>query len=280
MAADSVSPDSASPLVIAAAVAGGMIAAWFWVATAPELAMALPAQSQTTLAALYYGLLFIPLIALAGLLGLLCRTAVFRLGAAPGSWLPVGLLLGGGGLGASALAASVAGVMTPGEGAAFSLPTALAGAALILLQVSGEEVFSRGWMQTALTGWLGPFAGIAFASILFAVLHLAGGPVAWHSLANMILAGVVFGLFAWRSGGLVAPIAAHFAWNAVEDLGLGLVPNPGQGPFGALRDFELAGPALWGGGSDGLNASVATTLALLVIAGGLLAYRRKRAPSI
>jgi membrane protease YdiL (CAAX protease family) len=254
-----------------------MIAAWLWVGTAPGLAMTLPAQSPQVLAGLYYAILFVPLIALGGLLGLVCRTRVFRLGAAPVRWLGAGLLLGGAGLGASALGASFAGALLAGQDATFSAPAALAGAVLILMQVSAEEVFSRGWMQTVLTGWLGPAAGIVLAALLFAALHLVGGPVAGHSLANMILAGVVFGLLAWRSGGLVAPIAAHFAWNAVEDLGLGLVPNPGLGPFGALRDFELAGPAYWGGGSEGLNASIATTLALLAIAAGLLAWRREPA---
>ena len=275
MAADSVSPDRPSPSLVVAAVAGGMVATWYWVRTAPGFAVALPVQSPQALAALYYLLLFGPLIVLAALLGLLCRTRVFRIGAAPGSWLAAGLLLGAAGLAASALAAWAAGVLAPGEGDVPSIAAILGGAVLIVVQVSAEEVFSRGWMQAVLARWLGPAAGIVLAAILFAALHLAGGPVAWHSLANMVLAGVVFGLLAWRSGGLIAPIAAHFAWNAVEDLGLGLVPNPGVGPFGALRDFDLAGPVYWGGGAEGLNASLATTLAMLVIAAGLLIYRRR-----
>jgi membrane protease YdiL (CAAX protease family) len=274
-ATDQVSRDAPSPYAILPAVAGGMVAAWLWVRTVPGLALSLPLESPQVLAAVYYGLLFIPLIALAGALGLVCRVRVFAMGAAPGWWICAGLALGALGIGVGAIAASLAGVLRVGEGAAVPVPAMLAGLALILVQVSAEEVFSRGWMQTALAAILGPAAGIVLASALFAALHLASGPVAWRSLANMILAGVFFGLLAWRSGGLVAPIAAHLGWNAVEDLGLGLVPNPGLGPFGALRDFELSGPAYWGGGDEGLNASVATTLVLAIFVAGLLLGPRK-----
>ena len=64
---------------------------------------------------------------------------------------------------------------------------------------------------------------------------------------------------------LVAPIAAHFAWNALEDLGLGLMPNPGTGPFGALRDFDLLGTQLWGGSEAGLAGGVGMTIVLVAL---------------
>ncbi|MET0246329.1 MAG: CPBP family intramembrane glutamate endopeptidase, partial [Sphingomonas sp.] len=77
-----------------------------------------------------------------------------------------------------------------------------------------------------------------------------------------------------RSGGIAAPIAAHFAWNGSEQLIFGLDPNPGVGPFGSVLDLDLAGAARWGGSAEGLNASVGMTIALLVVLVPLLIAAR------
>ena len=79
---------------------------------------------------------------------------------------------------------------------------------------------------------------------------------------NLFLAGMFLGLLALRTGGLVAPCAAHFAWNWCESNLFGSDPNPGSGLFGAFFDLDLRGPALWSGGDDTMNGSLATTLVL------------------
>ncbi|MGF7473829.1 hypothetical protein WFJ45_24165, partial [Salmonella enterica subsp. enterica serovar Minnesota] len=56
----------------------------------------------------------------------------------------------------------------------------------------------------------------------------------------------------------------------VEQLVLGLVPNPGLGAFGSVMDLELAGATLWGGSEEGLNASLAMTFALAMFVVPLL----------
>ncbi len=99
------------------------------------------------------------------------------------------------------------------------------------------------------------------------------------ALVNLMLGGVLFGLLALRSGGLAAPVAAHFAWNATEDLGFGLVPNPGIGPLGALVDLDLAGPAHWGGSEEGLNTSVGMTVVLAALVVLLLARSVRSKPA-
>jgi hypothetical protein len=83
------------------------------------------------------------------------------------------------------------------------------------------------------------------------------------------------GLLALRTGGLWAAFAAHGVWNWTESCGVGLDPNPGVGAFGALIDLDLAGPALWSGGEDGLNGSLALTLVLGVIVTVLIALRAR-----
>ena len=66
------------------------------------------------------------------------------------------------------------------------------------------------------------------------------------------------------------------AWNGTEQLMLGLDPNPGVGSFGTLLDFDLTGPSIWGGSEEGLNASLAMSVALAVLLVPLvLAVRRQ-----
>ena len=82
---------------------------------------------------------------------------------------------------------------------------------------------------------------------------------------NLTLGGVLFGLLAWRSGGLGASIAAHAGWNWAETILFGLDPNPGTGGFGAIHDLDLVGAMRWGGSTEGLNASLAMTIVLAAL---------------
>ncbi len=85
------------------------------------------------------------------------------------------------------------------------------------------------------------------------------------SLLNITLAGVWFGLLAWRTGGILAPTLAHAGYNWAEEMLFGASPNPGVGPFGALFDADLTGSVRLGGSADGLNASLLLTAVLIAI---------------
>jgi membrane protease YdiL (CAAX protease family) len=159
------------------------------------------------------------------------------------------------------------------------------GLAIALLGVLAEELLFRGWLQPALEDRVGPQWAVLLSAVAFSAFHLwAGGATDAISLANLLLGGLWFGLLAQRSGGLVAPIAAHLGWNVAEDIGFGLVPNPGVGELGALSNHQMVGPAIWGGSEEGINASIAMTLVLAALVIPLLpAFTRPssaRAPSL
>jgi membrane protease YdiL (CAAX protease family) len=80
------------------------------------------------------------------------------------------------------------------------------------------------------------------------------------AILNAALAGLMFGLLALRTGGLAAPIAAHFGYNWAEQSIFGLTPNPG-----AVFNFDLSGPTIFSGGPDELNGSISVTIALGVV---------------
>ncbi|MDE2595334.1 MAG: CPBP family intramembrane metalloprotease [Sphingomonadales bacterium] len=263
-----------SPLLGWLAVVAGTGLSIGWVIVGQRIGAAITIEAIGQAMSVYYAVLFLPLIGMALLFGWFGKLRVLRWGDAPARWLAVGLALGAGGFLVTLGYAWLNGGLVPGEVARGSFGLIALGAALTLLQVGTEEVLFRGWLQPALIARVGVPAAVVLGAVVFAVFHIPAGAVSPMSLVNLVLGGVFFGLLALRSGGLVAPLAAHYAWNAIEDLGFGLVPNPGNGPLGSLSDWDLLGPPLWGGTPDGLNDSIGTTVALVALIVPLLLSRR------
>ena len=216
---------------------------------------------------LFYTILFVPLIVLSVLLGLLGRHRVLRAGEHPLRWLTMGLVLGAGGLTTCVAYAWLNASLRQIPIAGSAENHLILSVAIVLLGVAAEELLFRGWLLGALQDMLGSAWAVLLSAIAFSGFHWwAGGAAAdVVSLANLMLGGLWFGLLAVRSGGILAPMAAHFAWNASESIGFGLDPNPGVDDLGALTNFDLAGLPIWGGSADGLNASVAMTVVLTAL---------------
>ena len=237
------------------------------------------ASDPPTIESLFNLIIFGPLILIAIVGALLDRRNALAPGTRPAASLGVGLLIGLAGVSVSVLYGWLAGGLAdngaPGGGATLMLW----GLGVVALQVAAEEIYFRGWLQPALTARWGQPLGIAAAALAFGALHVAGGAREPVSLLNLFLGGLMFGLFAARGGGLAAAIGAHYAWNAAEQFGWGLDPNPGLGSFGALADKELVGAAIWGGSAEGLNGSIGMTIALLAIVLPLALLSWKRLPA-
>lgn len=256
----------------------GVAASAYWVQASQLLGAQIDFSDVGPGMSLFYLLVFGPILALAILLGLMFGQSVLRIGERPLLWLGLGLGAGavgiGGTLGFSWLSGGVA--LAPlGDGN--SLRLVAIGIGLTLFQVTSEEVLFRGWLQPGLIARIGPFAAVVITALVFAAFHAIAATADWISLVNMLLGGLLFGLLALRSGGIIAPVAAHFAYNAIEDNVLGLVPNPGNGALGSLHNLELVGAPIWGGGQDGLNASIGTSVILVALCLPLL-LRGNRTP--
>jgi membrane protease YdiL (CAAX protease family) len=184
--------------------------------------------------------------------------------------LAVGLVIGSGGYLAAVGVATLAGaIAAPVAMARPPLGPVVLGAAVVALQAISEEAFFRGWLQPVLCGDWGPWPGLLSSSMLFAALHIIAGAHGAVAVVTFFLGGLLFGLLALRTGGLVAPAAAHFAWNWTESGALGLSADP----TGSLISLKFAGPALWNGGPDAMNGSLASILVLLALTGALFALR-------
>ncbi|QCB43206.1 CPBP family intramembrane metalloprotease [Sphingomonas sp. PAMC26645] len=197
-------------------------------------------------------------------------------GKRPGRATVLGLALGAGGLALAVGYTWLAGSLVGGAGSTV-LSTLLLGIVTVTLQVGAEEMLFRGWLQPQIASVVGAPVAVLLVAVLFAALHLLGGATGVMTLANLTLGGILFGLIAVRDGGIAGAIAAHWGWNVGEQMLLGLDPNPGVGAFGALFDLDLVGAARWGGSDQGLNASLAMTIALAAIVIPLaLRYRRAK----
>ncbi|WP_374942765.1 lysostaphin resistance A-like protein [Sphingomonas sp.] len=250
------------PVLIAAVIAGGAVVSAAML-LAPALGATLADWSPAGQEALFSGLLYgvLALIAVLGrrLAGLPDSTTTSR-----ALWIAVGAAIGIGGLMLALGDATLAGAVARGPSGG-GIGTLLIGTLVVAGQSASEELFFRGWLQPVLARSWHIAAAIGVTAIAFAALHIAGGARTPLTLVNLLLGGILFGLLAWRSGGLAAPIAAHAGWNWAEGIVFGLDPNPGTGGFGALHDLDMTGAARWGGSAEGLNASVAMTLVLVAL---------------
>ena len=269
-------------VALAGGLWAGMVVGWAPGLARPLLTSIAPIGEPWTILlaiATSYAVVFGPLVLAALLGGLAEGRPTWRLGGRPVAAAASGLALGASGFALSLAIAFAAGAVTRGSGPATAgalIGPAVVDALLVLVGAAAEEIYFRGWMQPVLGGRWGAWVGLVATSLIFCGLHILGGARAPLAAINIFLAGLFFGLLALRSGGLAAPIGAHFAWNWSETGLFGSEPNPGAGPFGALADVDLSGPTLWSGGADTMNGSLATTLVLCTLIAGLMAAGRGR----
>lgn len=214
---------------------------------------------------LFNGVVFGVLIVSALIGGVVERRRVLTAGDRPVTMAAMGIAIGGFGVSATIGYAALAGILRGGDALMASAPMLIWGAATVAIQAGGEEIFFRGWLQPGLAARWGLAAAVITTASAFAGLHILGGARAPVAVVNLLLGGIIFGLFAAQGRGLAAAAGMHWAWNATEQLVWGVDPNPGIGGFGAISDRELVGSPWWGGSDEGINAGIGMTFILVAI---------------
>ncbi len=180
----------------------------------------------------------------------------------------------GGGVGAAclvllpALAVGAAHLTRAPEGPA-SAGTGIFVMVLLAAGATGEELLFRGYGFQVLLKAAGAWATIVPVGIVFGLLHSANPNASWFGLANTAGFGIVFGYAFLRSRDLWLPIGLHLGWNITLPLfGVNL-----SGLRMKLTGYEVAWTAgpLWSGGEYGPEASILTTMSLVL----LFLYLRK-----
>lgn len=99
---------------------------------------------------------------------------------------------------------------------AWPLP-ALVGAGLAFSVINAllEEVVWRGILQTWLHAIVGPALAVVIQALSFGASHYGGFPSGFAGMGLAFIYGLMIGALALRSRGLLAPIIAHIAADAV-----------------------------------------------------------------
>jgi membrane protease YdiL (CAAX protease family) len=134
---------------------------------------------------------------------------------------------------------------------------------LLMAGATGEELLFRGFgFQVLLAEW-GAYATIVPVGVIFALLHRSNPGATWFSTANTAGFGILFG-YAWlRSRDLWLPIGLHFGWNFT----LPLFGANVSGLRMKVTGYEMSWTAgnLWSGGEYGPEASVLTSVVLVLL---------------
>lgn len=84
-----------------------------------------------------------------------------------------------------------------------------------------EEIVCRGFMMDALSFRRSGLTGLLLSSLIFTMLHLGNDHASFAGIANIFLAGVLFGFMRLVTGGLIYPTLLHWLWNLMTGMVFG-----------------------------------------------------------
>lgn len=142
---------------------------------------------------------------------------------------------------------------------------------LFLLAATAEELLFRGYGLFTLRDGIGGMASVLVTAVLFCLVHSANPHYNAGAAANLALVGIVLGVWILRVGSVWGAIGLHTGWNWSLGAGAAL-PVSGLRFSAPCYVGRLEGPSWMTGGSFGLEASLLTTVAWLMI--GALIWRR------
>jgi len=153
--------------------------------------------------------------------------------------------------------------MAPDPESQASIASFLFVSILLLFGAAGEEMLFRGYGFQVLLRAAGEWTTVLPVGVIFALLHAGNPHATWLGLANTAGFGIVFGYAFLRSHDLWLPIGLHFGWNFT----LPLFGANVSGLTMRLTGFtmEWSAGSLWSGGEYGPEASVLTSVVLLLL---------------
>lgn len=125
-----------------------------------------------------------------------------------------------------------------------------------------EESVTRGYLLNNLMQSAHKYLALLLVSVLFAAFHAFNPNVSIVGAINIVLAGLLLGIYYVHRRNLWFPIGLHFAWNLFQG---GVFGSAVSGlKFQSIINFDPVGPVLLTGGDFGFEASLVTTVAMSV----------------
>ncbi len=136
--------------------------------------------------------------------------------------------------------------------------SAFAVAVVVMIMVGiGEELVMRGYIQGNMMTSMNKYAALLATSALFGISHLLNPNASLVGIANIVLAGLLLGIYYTHRRNLWLPIGMHFTWNLFQGSVFG---SPVGGVTAvSVINYDAVGSDLLTGGLFGFEGSLVTT---------------------
>lgn len=132
-----------------------------------------------------------------------------------------------------------------------------------MIQGASEEFLCRGFLLTSIAAKNGIILGIILNSCLFGFLHLFNAGFSILPLINIILVGIFFSVYAYRTDNIIGACAIHSMWNFAQGNIYGiLVSGMNIGP--SIFKVNNFSESLLSGGAFGAEGGLACTIVLII----------------
>jgi membrane protease YdiL (CAAX protease family) len=132
---------------------------------------------------------------------------------------------------------------------------------LFIVVALREETVSRGYMLVSLMASMNKYWALLATSVIFASFHLDNTGLTPFGFVNLILGGLLLGIYYIHKKNLWFPIGLHFGWNFAIGPIFGSAVSGNQLP--GILQLELIGSDIMTGGAFGFEASIFAPILLI-----------------
>ena len=118
--------------------------------------------------------------------------------------------------------------------------------ALFAFVAIGEEVMVRGYLLSNLTDSMNKYWALLISSAVFSIMHFANDQISVISAVNLLLAGLLLGIYTVHKRDLWFPIGMHFTWNFFQGPIMGFEVS-GMPTHSVISQTVTGNPYLTGG---------------------------------
>jgi membrane protease YdiL (CAAX protease family) len=140
-----------------------------------------------------------------------------------------------------------------------------------------EEFLFRGYILRNLMISFNKYIALILSSILFSLIHGMNPNMDGFSAMSLFLAGILLGITYIYTKNLWFPIALHLSWNLFQSL-FGF--NVSGQDFYSLIEFKIQENNVLNGGAFGMEGSIISIIANVLIIGGVIIYYNKNKVSL
>jgi uncharacterized protein len=143
------------------------------------------------------------------------------------------------------------------------LPLSMLGYIVLFFVVAiNEEVMVRGYLLNNLSESVNKYIALLITASLFGLMHLGNANISIVGFINIILAGLLLGIYYVHKQNLWFPIGIHFTWNLFQGPVLGFEVS-GEKTLSIVTQ-NIQGSELLTGGEFGFEASLLATVLMVV----------------